>query len=129
MSVEENEKESLWRQMEEVRKGERPMDDELIEKVKKSNPNSHIRIKVISQKGVCLGGHKVGDEWVMRGNEDGWKTPAGICMFAFSAIYPYIQMLMYGGSFPWQRDPDVWPAPCPDSMNPVVFELRRIKGT
>ena len=128
MSVEEN-REKMNRIKEEVRKGERQMDDETIDEIIKCVPNSHISIKVISQKGVCLGKHKVGDEWVMKGNEDGWKTPAGICMFAFSAIFPSIQLLMFGGSFPWQNNPDIWPAPCPDSKNPVVFELKRIKGT
>ena len=114
----------LWSQMEEVRKGEKPMTPDLQKKIIEANPNSKIRIKVISQKGFCMAGHKVGDEWVMRGNEDSWKTPGGICMFAFDVLYPYINMLMYGGSFPWQLDPDVWPTPCPDSLNPVVFELR-----
>jgi len=31
-----------------------------------------VRIKVISQKGSCEAGHKVGDEWLV-----GEKTPGG----------------------------------------------------
>ena len=127
-NVEEN-KAAWTRIVEEVRRGEREFDDATIDEVNKYITNSHVKIKIISQTGVCLGKHKVGEEWIMKGRDDGWKIPAGICMFAFASIYPYIQMLMYGGSFPWQYDPDVWPAPCPDSKNPVVFELTRIDKT
>jgi len=34
---------------------------------------------------------------------------------------------MYGGAFPWESDPDVARAACPDADNPVVFELRRLR--
>lgn len=33
---------------------------------------------------------------------------------------------MFGGSYPWSEDPDVYIGCCPDPVNPVVFELRRI---
>ena len=35
-----------------------------------------VRIKVVSQKGTCEVGHKVGDEWVIDG-----KTPEGLLPF------------------------------------------------
>jgi len=81
-----------------------------------------IAIKVISQKGTCDAGHKVGDEWVIAG-----KTPEGICLSAFSVLYPSARALRFGGSFPWETDPDVTTAACPDANNPVVFELRRLR--
>jgi uncharacterized repeat protein (TIGR04076 family) len=34
---------------------------------------------------------------------------------------------MFGGSFPWEKDPDVTTVACPDPDNPVVFELRRLR--
>lgn len=83
-----------------------------------------IAIRVTSQKGACEAGHKVGDEWVIKGEE--FKTPQGICLFAFSSFYPLAKVLMYGGAFPWESDPDVTTAACPDAQNPVVFELRRL---
>ncbi len=81
-----------------------------------------IKVKVISQKGTCGAGHKVGDEYLFAG-----KTPAGMCLSAFATLYPSIRALQFGGSFPWSADPDVSEAACPDADNPVVFELRRVK--
>ena len=81
-----------------------------------------IAIKVVSQKGTCSQEHKVGDEWIL-----GTKTPAGICLSAFATLFPYARVLTFGGSFPWESDPDVTTIACPDAANPVVFELRRIR--
>ncbi len=81
-----------------------------------------VSIKVISQKGTCEAGHKVGDQWLV-----GEKTPEDMCVFAFSSLLPCITPLMYGGAFPWEKDPDKTTVACPDSENPVVFELRREK--
>ena len=52
--------------------------------------------RVVSQEGHCGAGHKVGDEWVI-----GSKTPAGICLSAFSTLLPNARLLMFAGSFPW----------------------------
>ncbi len=82
--------------------------------------NYKVRIKVLSQKGHCAAGHKVGDQWVV--DE---KTPEGLCIFAFGSLLPTLPVLMFGGSFPWEKDPDVTTVACPDAQNPVVFELRR----
>jgi len=79
-------------------------------------------IKVISQKGTCDAGHKVGDEWVIEGEH----APAGICIYAFHAIFPFVTAMLFGASFPWETDPDVTHMACPDADNPVVFELRRV---
>jgi uncharacterized repeat protein (TIGR04076 family) len=87
--------------------------------------NGHnVSIKVISQTGSCLEGHKVGDEWIMKGN----RTPGGICYSAFISMCADIRVLRYGGSFPWREsDPDMGRVACPDAENPVVFELRRLR--
>lgn len=82
----------------------------------------NVSIKVISQKGSCEAGHKVGDQWLV-----GEKTPEGMCIFAFSSLFPCITPLMFGGAFPWEKDPDKTTVACPDSENPVVFELRRVR--
>ncbi len=83
---------------------------------------SFVRVKVISQKGHCEEGHKVGDEWLV-----GEKTPQGMCIFAFASLLPFITPLMFGGTFPWEKDPDRTTAVCPDPDNPVVFEISRVK--
>ena len=81
-----------------------------------------VRAKVISQKGTCGAGHKVGDEWLIS-----YKTPDGICLSAFNSIFSDLMVLIFGGSFPWSSDPDTATAACPDAANPVVFELKRVR--
>ena len=81
-----------------------------------------VAVSVVSQKGTCASMHNVGDEWVI------WdKTPEGICLSAFASIYPVVQVLMFGGTLPWEADPDVAFVACPDPNNPVVFQLRRLR--
>lgn len=77
--------------------------------------------KVISQKGICGAGHKVGDEFVI-----GQTTPEGMCSWAFYTLFPFAEPLQFGGKFPWEKDPKKARVACPDADNPVVFELRRV---
>ena len=77
-------------------------------------------VKVISQRGSCAAGHKVGDEWVV-----GMHTPAGICIAAFNSMLASIRTLRYNGMFPGE-EPGRRTVACPDAANPAVFELRRI---
>ncbi|HEX9896409.1 MAG TPA: TIGR04076 family protein [Dehalococcoidales bacterium] len=81
-----------------------------------------VKAKVVSQKGHCEAGLKVGDEFII-----GDTTPAGICTWAFYTLFPFISALQSGGVFPWEKDKDTTTAACVDSTNPVVFELKRIK--
>jgi uncharacterized repeat protein (TIGR04076 family) len=81
-----------------------------------------VKVKVISQKGNCGAGHKVGDEWLISG-----KTPEGICLSAFNSLFASLRVLMFGGTFSWSDDPDATRVACPDAANPVVFELRRVR--
>ncbi|MEA1959418.1 MAG: TIGR04076 family protein [Chloroflexota bacterium] len=76
--------------------------------------------RVISQKGECVAGHKVGDEFVM-----GETTPPGMCSWAFYTLFPFTETLKFGGKFPWE-DEGVATVACPDPANPVVFELRAV---
>ena len=75
--------------------------------------------RVISQKGTCVAGHRVGDEFVV-----GQKAPPGMCSWAFYSLFPSAEVLQFDGSFPWEADPDKTTIACPDPENPVVFELR-----
>jgi len=81
---------------------------------------SKVIAKVISQKGTCEAGHVVGDEFVM-----GQETPPGICSWAFCTLFPFAEVLQFGGSFPWENDPYKATIACPDPENQVIFELRR----
>ena len=81
-----------------------------------------VTARVISQKGTCSAGCRVGDEFVI-----GSGTPDGMCSWAFYALFPFASVLQFGGSFPWEEDKDKTAVVCPDPGNPVVFELRRAK--
>ena len=82
--------------------------------------NRRVRARVISQTGTCVANHKVGDEFEISG-----MCPRHMCSWAFNTIFPYIQVLMCDGSFPWEKDKDTVTVTCPDPGSPVVFELRR----
>jgi len=80
-------------------------------------------VRIISQKGTCSAGHRVGDEWVIKGEH----APAGMCMYAFNSLFPFITALAFGGTLPWEPNPDITTVACPDAKNPVVFELKRVR--
>ena len=82
-----------------------------------------VRITVVSQRGKCEAGHKVGDAWLVEES----KTPGGVCMGAFNVIGPNVRVLRFGGEYPWSQDKDATLAACPDAENPVVFEIRRMR--
>ncbi len=81
-----------------------------------------IKVRVFSQKGTCVANHKVGDEFVVTD-----MCPGNMCAWAFYTIFPYAQVLLSSGSFPWEKDPDRCTVACSDPLNPVVFELVREK--
>ena len=81
---------------------------------------SDVIAKVISQKGTCEAQHKVGDEFAIR-----QQTPPNLCSWAFYTLFPFAQVLQFGGAFPWEQDPNKTTVACPDPANPVAFELRR----
>lgn len=76
--------------------------------------------KVISQKGTCSAGHRVGDEFAI-----GQTTPRGLCSWAFCALFPFASVLQCGSSFPWEPEEGMSVVACPDPENPVTFELKR----
>lgn len=83
-----------------------------------------IKVEVISQEGTCHQEHKVGDSWIVS-----HKTPGGICLAAFGAMYSRLSYLEYGGSAPWKKkgNPDESICVCPDPKNPVIFKLTRLR--
>ncbi len=81
-----------------------------------------VAANVISQKGTCAAGHKVGDKFMIAD-----KTPPGMCAWAFYTLFPCISVLQFGGSFPWEENGDKATVACPDPVNPVVFDLERVR--
>jgi len=83
-----------------------------------------IKLKVVSQKGDCGAGHKVGDEWIISGG-----TPANLCNGAYAALAPFVRTLQYGGEYEWPLGSGTLQLCCPDPFNPVIFELTKVPGT
>lgn len=80
-----------------------------------------ITVKVISQKGNCGMGHKVGDKITI--TEEG--VQGKICIHALYSFLPKVFAMMYDSRFPWLEDPNVSTSACPDAYNPVIFEISR----
>jgi uncharacterized repeat protein (TIGR04076 family) len=86
-------------------------------------------LKITSVKGTCAAGHKVGDEFDLSkdfivGYSGNGKA---LCPAALYAAYPNWRILRFGGELPWAEDKDMTQVACPDPLNPVVMELRRIR--
>ena len=83
--------------------------------------NFDVLIKLIGNNEPCHSGHQVGEEWLWKD-----KTPENMCFAAYNSIYPFALVLKYGGKFPWQDDPNVVVASCPDPGVVNRFEITRI---
>ncbi len=81
-----------------------------------------VKGKIVSQKGHCDAGHKVGEEYDFSGN----RCP-NICGSFYHTIFPTVRALKFGANIDWLKDKDVALAACPDQDNPVIIELRRGK--
>jgi len=94
-----------------------------------ANPEKVI-LKIVSVKGTCAAGHYVGQEFDLSKDftlgASGNKT--ALCPSAFHAVFPSWRVLRHGGEFPWEEDKDMTTIACPDPFNPLVMELRRIRG-
>lgn len=78
-----------------------------------------IEIVEILGTGACTMGLHVGQRWVV----DSPAVPTGMCMWAFSALAPFLTPLRFGGALPWEDEPMTARVCCPDPDNPVVFRL------
>lgn len=80
-----------------------------------------VKAKVISVKGTCGNGHKIGD--VATFTESG--VEGHICIHALYSMLPAVFAMLYDVKFPWLENPEKKTHPCTDAANPVVFELIR----
>jgi len=90
-----------------------------------------VRMKIVSQQGSCVFGHKLGDEWIIGTNTPvgGVNTPLGICNGAYHALYPFIRVLQFGGQYEWPAGSGTCRLCCPDPYNQIIFELTRVEGS
>ena len=113
---------------------ERSQESHAMDRKNDSEKSSYIsypvRIRIISQKGTCAFSHKVGDEWIYTYEPGEGKKPVtpNICDAALHMLYLYLKPLWWGATIPAPvPDPDTFFCACPDPINPVVFELKRLK--
>jgi len=86
-----------------------------------------VEVTVISQKGGCGFGHKVGDKIVF----DGRSVKGDICYRALNTLFPKIFLMSYGVEFPpphWnEEDGNVMYNGCPNPGKQVSFKIRRVR--
>ena len=83
-----------------------------------------VKVKVVSVKGPCKAGHKVGDEVIFKYNQ----VVGNICFDSMCSMIAKVHSLRYNAQFPWLKDPqDPARHGCPDGAN-VIFELSKISG-
>ena len=75
--------------------------------------------EVLSVKGHCSAGHKVGDILKL----GCWDT-GGLCGFFYHDIFPNISVIQFGGKYPWEGE-DGLTLECPDKFNLVTIQLKR----
>jgi uncharacterized repeat protein (TIGR04076 family) len=87
-----------------------------------SGPKGYdVTITVVEiREGRCPLGFKVGDRW--RITDD--LTPPRMCQSAFTALFPTLRALRYGGRLPWMKGDSVRVS-CPDADRVLVYELKR----
>jgi len=85
--------------------------------------NLKVKVKVVSQKGICNLNHKPGDEIII--SEEG--VEGKICIHALYSLLPKAFAIMYGAKFPWLKEDQNPRHACPDGKNPVIFEFERIE--
>ena len=93
-----------------------------------ANPEKVI-LRIVSVKGTCAAGHHVGQEFDLSKDFQLGVSgdPRTLCPSAFHAIFPSWRVLRHGGAFPWEKDLAKTTIACPDPINPVMMELRRVK--
>jgi len=84
-----------------------------------------VTAKVISVKGTCGQGHKVGD--IATITESG--VEGKICIHALYSMLPAAFAMLFDVNFPWLTDADKKTHACPDAANPVVFEIAKVRQT
>lgn len=68
----------------------------------------------------CRAPHEAGQVWFMR------STPAGICSFAFNAMFPAYWTLRFGGTDPAEENPDAMNVACSQPGCGAQFCVERI---
>jgi uncharacterized repeat protein (TIGR04076 family) len=83
--------------------------------------------RITDIKGEGHAGHKVGEEIDLTiFSADGPIKGIKLCPFFLNSLFPYLCVLGFGGEFPWEENPNVFVADCPDPVNRVTIRIERI---
>jgi uncharacterized repeat protein (TIGR04076 family) len=80
---------------------------------------SKIKATVISMKGDCAAGHKIGDNFEINCYKSG-----NLCGFFYHSIFPSLQTFEYGGKMPWWQEESLFLS-CPDPHNLLTIQIER----
>ena len=75
---------------------------------------------VVSVEGECSAGHRAGDSF-----EIGCWDTGGLCGFFYHDIFPSLNVMQFGGSYPWNQG-DEMTLSCPDNKI-VTIKITRGK--
>jgi uncharacterized repeat protein (TIGR04076 family) len=81
--------------------------------------SSKIQATVISIKGNCSAGHKIGDNFEINCYKAG-----NLCGFFYHNIFPNLQTYEYGGKMPWWQGESLILS-CPDPHNLLTIKIER----
>ncbi len=84
-------------------------------------PYKRIVVEVISQKGDCVAGHKVGDKIIFEDDQMKGK----LCLSAMYSMLPKIFAMKHEANLHWLKDRNVSSHACTDGYNPVIFQITR----
>jgi uncharacterized repeat protein (TIGR04076 family) len=91
------------------------------------------KVVEILGRGACPYGHKPGDTFIFDGDSyEVVKSSApagGFCMRAMTKIFPFGLMMPGPSLGRGEEDSLASVDACPEAMNPVIFQLKRIKKT
>jgi uncharacterized repeat protein (TIGR04076 family) len=65
-----------------------------------------------------------GQEFVIEGFP---QKPDGFCDWAWATIHKDVVAVMFGGNYPWLKQPGIAITCCTDGLRPVIFSVERME--
>jgi uncharacterized repeat protein (TIGR04076 family) len=85
---------------------------------------------ILSVKGDCTASHKAGEQFNLTlwdPEKDATRRAPSLCTFFYNMILPYLAVLQFGETFPLEEDKHSFQISCPDPVNQVTLEIKRIR--
>lgn len=79
-----------------------------------------VQATILSIKGECGAGHRVGESF-----DISCFDPGGLCGWLYHDIFPSLSTFQFGGNYPWWKG-DTIELRCPDPHNQVSLRLQRV---